>query len=63
MEYVLFMPQHSLMFNSIIRQNLTYGKPDATDEEMHEEGRNAAIHDTIMQRAQNYDAAIRDDGK
>ena len=49
-------------FVGTIRENILYGKPDATDEEIYEAARRANIHDYIMTLEKGYDTEIGERG-
>jgi ATP-binding cassette subfamily B multidrug efflux pump len=57
-----FVPQESLLFSGSIRDNLAWGKEDATLEEMMEAAKAAQIHDTILRLPKQYDAIIGQKG-
>ena len=42
-----FVTQETFLFHASVRENLRYAKPDATDEELEEAARIAAIHERI----------------
>ena len=50
------------LFVGTIRDNILYGRPDATEEEMHEAARRANIHDYIMTLENGYDTEIGERG-
>jgi ATP-binding cassette subfamily B protein len=50
------------MFNSNIRDNIAYGKPDASDEEIEEAARKANIHDFIASLPDGYDTLVGERG-
>jgi ATP-binding cassette subfamily B protein len=50
-----FIPQSPSLFHRSVRENIKYGKLDATDEEMFEAARLAHIHDNIMNMSEGYD--------
>ncbi len=54
--------QESYLFHSSIRQNLMYGRPDATEDEMFEAARAAAIHDMIVELPEGYDTVVGERG-
>ena len=54
--------QDSVMFNVSIRENLIYGYPHATDEEIIRAARIAEIHEFIMRTPEGYDTFIGDEG-
>ena len=54
--------QDVYLFNSSIRENILYGRPDATEEEIVEAAKRANIHDYIMQMPNGYDTEIGERG-
>jgi len=50
-----FVTQDSYMFHASLRDNLLYGKPDATQEEIEAATKAAFIHDRIMEFPDGYD--------
>ena len=54
--------QDVFLFVGTIRDNILYGRPDATDEDMYEAARRAKIHDSIMTREKGYDTEIGERG-
>ena len=54
--------QDVFLFVGTIRENILYGKPNATEEEMMEAARRANIHDYIMTLENGYDTEIGERG-
>ncbi len=54
--------QDTFLFNTTVRENLLYGKPDASEEEMIEATRAAYAHDFIMELPEGYDTEIGERG-
>ena len=54
--------QDIYLFNSTIRENILYGRPDATDEEVVEAAKRANIHDYIMGLPDGYQTEIGERG-
>lgn len=54
--------QDVYMFNSNIRDNIAYGKPDASDEEIEAAARKANIHDFIASLPDGYDTLVGERG-
>ena len=54
--------QESWLFNSTVRENIAYGKEDATDEEIIAAAKAAYAHSFIMHLPNGYDTVIAEDG-
>lgn len=54
--------QDVFLFNGTIRENIVYGKLDATEEEMLEASKLANIHDWVMTLEEGYDTQIGERG-
>ena len=54
--------QDIYLFNDTMRENIRYGKPDATEEEIVEAAKRANIHDYIMSLPAGYDTNIGERG-
>ena len=54
--------QDVFLFNGTLRENIMYGKIDATEEEMIEAAKKAKIHDYIMTLENGYDSQIGERG-
>jgi ATP-binding cassette subfamily B protein len=54
--------QDIYLFNATIKENILYGKLDATDEEIVEAAKRANIHDYIMTLEKGYDTEIGERG-
>ena len=57
-EEIGYVPQSPLLFTGTIRENLIFGKEDATDAEVIKAAKDAQIHETIMQFPQQYDTVV-----
>jgi len=57
-----FVPQDVFLFEGTIRENIRYGRLDATDEEVERAAREANAHRFIMKLPQGYDTVLRQDG-
>ena len=53
--------QDTWLFNGTVRENIRYGKPDATDEEVEEAARRAFAHHFIETLPGGYDCVINED--
>ncbi len=56
------LQQDVFMFAGTIRENIRYGKPDATDQEIVEAARRAEIHQEILAMPDGYDSYIGERG-
>ena len=54
--------QDIYLFNASIKENILYGKLDATDEEVYEAAKRANIHDYIMSLENGYETQIGERG-
>jgi ABC-type multidrug transport system fused ATPase/permease subunit len=54
--------QHVLLLNGTVRENIAYGRPDATPEEIESAARSAQAHGFIQRLPQDYDTLIGDQG-
>ncbi len=54
--------QDVYLFNATIRENILYGRPDATEEEVIEAAKRANIHDYVMSLENGYDTEIGERG-
>lgn len=57
-----YVPQSSYLFSGTIRENILYGKPDATETEMIEAAKAAYAHDFIMKLPGGYDTQVGERG-
>jgi ATP-binding cassette subfamily B protein len=61
-EIIGVVTQDTYLFHASVRDNLTYGRPDATMAEIEAAARAAAIHDRIMELEQGYDTIVGERG-
>jgi subfamily B ATP-binding cassette protein MsbA len=54
--------QETVLFNDTVRYNLSYGRPDATEEQLHHAARTAFAHDFILELPHGYDTVIGERG-
>ena len=54
--------QDVYLFTGSIKENISYGKPDASDEEIIEAAKKANIHDFIMSLPDGYDTYVGERG-
>ena len=55
---ITYVFQETQLFSDSIRDNIRYGKPDASDEEVERVARTAGIHDFIAQLPDGYDTKL-----
>ncbi|TFI70981.1 ABC transporter ATP-binding protein [Carnobacterium divergens] len=53
--------QDSVLFSGTIRDNIVFGKPDATDEEVVDAAKQANIHDFILSLDDGYETIVSDE--
>ena len=56
------VPQHVLLFNGSVADNIAYGQPGATPEAIMAAARAAQAHDFVTRLPQGYDSLIGDQG-
>jgi subfamily B ATP-binding cassette protein MsbA len=54
--------QETVLFNDTVRYNISYGRPDATDEQLHNAAKTALAHDFIVELPDGYDTIIGERG-
>jgi ATP-binding cassette subfamily B protein len=54
--------QESVLFGATIAENIAYGKPDATDQEIEDAAREASAHEFIMALEDGYETVIGERG-
>lgn len=54
--------QDTHLFTGTVRENIRYGRPDATDEEVEQAARTASAHSFIMRLEDGYDTMLEGDG-
>ncbi len=57
-----YVPQDGFLFSDTIQNNIAFGKPDATEEEIIAAAKNAAIYEDIMQFPKGFDSLIGERG-
>lgn len=60
--HVGIVPQETILFSGTVRDNIRYGKPDASDEEVIDAAKAAQAHEFILQLPQGYDTHIEERG-
>ena len=56
------MPQETVLFSGTVRDNIRYGRPDASDEEVIAAAKAAQAHDFILELPQGYDTHVEERG-
>lgn len=54
--------QETVLFNDTVRYNITYGRPEASDQQIENAARTALAHDFIIELPQGYDTIIGERG-
>ncbi len=57
-DHVSAVLQIPFVFNTTLRENIRYGRPDATDAEVEQAARDANLYDEIQQMPQGYDTVL-----
>jgi ATP-binding cassette, subfamily B, bacterial MsbA len=60
--HLALVTQETVLFNDTVRYNITYGRPDATDEQIQAAARTAFAHDFILELPKGYDTIIGERG-
>jgi ATP-binding cassette, subfamily B, bacterial len=61
-ENIAVIPQDTLLFHRTLMENIRYGKPSATDEEVIEASKRAHLHEFITQLPEQYNAHVGERG-
>ena len=54
--------QDNFLFSNSVKDNIKYGKPDATDEEVINAAKEVGAHEFIMDLPNGYDTIVREQG-
>lgn len=60
--HIAYVPQDPLLFHRSIRENIAYGKPDATDEEAIAAAKKAEAHEFISRLPKGYETLVGERG-
>jgi ATP-binding cassette subfamily B multidrug efflux pump len=60
--HIGIVPQETILFSGTVRDNIRYGKPEATDEEVIAAAKAAQAHDFILELPLGYDTHIEERG-
>lgn len=61
-EAIAMIPQDTTLFHRSLMENIRYGKPEATDEEVIDASKRAHCHEFILQAAQGYETLVGERG-
>jgi len=62
LEHISIVPQETILFTGTIRENITYGRPEASEEEAVAAAKIAQAHDFIMSFPEGYDTRVEERG-
>ena len=57
-----FVPQEVILFGGTIKENIAYGKPNASDEEIMAAAKNANAHEFVSKFPEKYDTVVGERG-
>ncbi len=60
--HIAYVSQQPYLFEGTIRDNIRYGRPEATDAEVERAARMAYAHDFILAQPQGYDTPVGENG-
>lgn len=61
-DQLAYVPQNAYIFNGTIYENIYYGNPDATEDEIIEAAKKANAHDFIMSKKDAYETIVGERG-
>ncbi|GAB1855692.1 ABC transporter ATP-binding protein [Flavobacteriaceae bacterium MHTCC 0001] len=61
-ESIGYVPQDAFLFSDSIKNNIKFGKEDATNEEVFEAAKNAQVHKNIIKFSNGYDTVLGERG-
>lgn len=61
-KHIVVVPQNGILFNDTIEQNLRYGNPEATQDDLERVARQCSLHDSIMSMPDGYQTQVGDIG-
>jgi len=61
-EQIALVTQETVLFNETVRYNISYSRPEATDEEIERAARVAFAHDFISELPEGYDTVVGERG-
>jgi ATP-binding cassette, subfamily B, bacterial MsbA len=59
---IALVTQETVLFNDSVRHNISYGRPESSNEEIQEAARIALAHDFIMELPNGYDTVVGERG-
>ncbi len=59
---IALIPQDTTLFHRNLRENIRYGRPDATDEEVEHAARRAHAHEFIVEQEHGYETMVGERG-
>ena len=62
LKQVAVVPQETVLFSGTVRDNIRYGRPDASEEEVAAAAQAAQAHDFILRLPQGYDTRVEERG-
>ena len=62
LEHISIVPQETVLFSGTIRDNIRYGRPDASEEEVVAAAKIAQAHDFILEFSKGYDTYVEERG-
>ena len=60
--HIAMVLQDTHLFSGTVRENIRYGRPEATDEEVEQAAKTASAHSFIMRLEDGYDTVLEGDG-
>ncbi|MEE2711564.1 MAG: ABC transporter ATP-binding protein [Planctomycetota bacterium] len=63
LDQVAIVGQQPFVFNATVRENIAYGRPDATTDQIEAAARAAQVHDVITALADGYDTVVGERGE
>jgi subfamily B ATP-binding cassette protein MsbA len=62
LKHIAVVTQETFLFHTTIYDNIRYGRPEATEAEIHEAARAANIHDFILTQPEGYQSVVGERG-
>ncbi|MDD5356864.1 MAG: ABC transporter ATP-binding protein [Candidatus Pacebacteria bacterium] len=59
---ISYVPQDSILFHRTIRENISYGKPEASEEEIQDVAKKAHAHEFIIKLPKRYETLVGERG-